>query len=227
MKFTGPFKDFLAFASKVFIFAITFYALTLVFLDGRPIEQMLGYLSILLTLLTALVYLIDIFLKAFRKPDRFLLSLVKQQLLVFWILVSSVYTFVLLPYLNDVDLFASTSPLPNLLIHYVIPFIVLIDYLIFAYKGKFTNFYLMINYIPLTLYVVFIYVYRAQGGLFYLAGNTYEYPYFFMNPNRVGWINVMLGFFAIFVITGVITWSVINVDQILGTQLSSLKNKRK
>jgi hypothetical protein len=227
MKLTGPLKDFLAFVSKVFIFAITFYALTLVFLDGGPFEQMLGYLSILLTLFTALVYLIDIFLKAFRKPDRFFLNLVKQQLLVFWILVSSVYTFVLLPYLNDVDLFGSISPLPNLLIHYLIPFTVLMDYLIFAYKGKFTKFYLVINYLPLILYVLAIYVYRAQGGLFYLAGNTYEYPYFFMNPNRIGWLNVMFVFFGIFVVTGVITWSVINVDQILGTQLSSLKNKRK
>jgi hypothetical protein len=227
MKFSGPLNDFLAFISKVLIFAIAFYALTLTFLDGGPIEQSLGYLSILLTLFTTLVYLGDIFLKAFRKSDRLFLTLVKQQLLVFWILVSSVYTFILLPYLNDVGLLISISPLPNLLIHYLVPLMVWMDYLIFAYKGKFTKFYLVINYLPLILYVLAVYMYQAQGGLFYLAGNTYEYPYFFMNPNRVGWIYVFFGYFGIFLITGVITWSVLNLDQILGTQLSISKNKRK
>ncbi len=91
----------------------------------------------------------------------------------------------------------------NILLHYVAPIFVLLDYLFFDIRGK----HRLISPIywavfPL-VYTVFVYVYSSFGGKFYIAGIVLDYPYFFYDIGELGilgvviWLAVILAAFII------------------------------
>ena len=60
---------------------------------------------------------------------------------------------------------------------YLLPFLILIDWLLFDSKGNFKNSFLLFACIPSALYVFIVYILKAIGDVRGFEG----YPYFFMN----------------------------------------------
>ena len=60
---------------------------------------------------------------------------------------------------------------------YILPFLVLLDWLLFDSKGNFNNKFILFACIPLWLYVIVVYTLKAIGNI----EGFYDYPYFFMS----------------------------------------------
>lgn len=108
---------------------------------------------------------------------------------------------------------AAGSSLPLILAHGVLPVLVLLDWLLFDYKGRYRA-------VDPLWWLVFPYVYYlitllvAQYGALYADGSLY--PYYLLNPDTVGWANVLANMVlmtALYLLFGYIYFA---VDRILG-----------
>lgn len=102
--------------------------------------------------------------------------------------------------------------------HLVVPILVISDYLIFGEKGNLKKNYPLIWSISLISYVIFDIIYVMLGGTFQ-DGSIY--PYFYMNIEKYGLLQVMINCFmiyALFVLYGVIV-------QIIDKKLGNLRTK--
>jgi len=102
-----------------------------------------------------------------------------------------VYNFVLVPF--------TTAPMfyigfVNFVTHAVAPVLAIINYFAFEKKGYYTPKHILVSMIfPAVYWVVFVSI----------GGRINWFPYFFMNPNSVGWVmvfvwlGILLGTFAL------------------------------
>jgi hypothetical protein len=81
----------------------------------------------------------------------------------------------------------------NLLMHYVTPTLVILDWLLFSPKRAFKLYDPLIWTIPPILYVIGLLVRAEIGGV--IVGVGSRFPYFFLNIDRIGW-DGMLGYVA-------------------------------
>lgn len=79
----------------------------------------------------------------------------------------------------------------NLIIHYITPIMAILHWLLFDKKGiyRFTDIFIWLA-IPI-MYLIFSLIYAEVGTSFFYNATT-RYPYFFINPDQVGWINVSI-----------------------------------
>ncbi len=66
---------------------------------------------------------------------------------------------------------------------YILPFLVLMDWLLFDSKGNFKNNFIFFAFIPIVLYGFTVYLLTAIGGI----TGFYDYPYFFMDLGSDEW----------------------------------------
>lgn len=94
-----------------------------------------------------------------------------------------IYHFVLLPgwRKKDPDCW---KPIDNLLVHYITPLLTVANWLVFAPKGSLNGLTCLWWLVLPVAYLVFAML-RAQLGN--IPGEDKRYPYFFMNPDRIGW----------------------------------------
>jgi hypothetical protein len=220
-------KRILSIGVEAIISVSSFYALSLIFMVSEPAYSMFGYLSVILTIVTAIGFSFMVLWSLFRTTQPGWLLAFRYQIVVYWNLIFLIYTFMLLPFLLDSNEPQTVNNLANTIIHIGLPMLVILDYLWFTAKGNLSKRYILLTWLPLAFYTGVIYYYRNQGGTFNLLGNQYDYPYFFMNPERIGFLNVILSFVGIFSLTALLGWVVYKLDEILATRLNLTKTKRK
>lgn len=119
-------------------------------------------------------------------------------------------------------------------LHYIIPTMVIIDWLIFDKKGFFKPFFPIIWTIPAILYSVYVYVSvlilnRSVGiekSFCYPISNCGSYPYPFFNMDANGIINTVATLLLLAVILLVIGYLMYGIDIIPG-KVSGLISSRK
>ncbi len=130
-----------------------------------------------------------------------------------------VYTISLQP--NDFFMDVKTASsdifrLSNILVHFVTPIMVILDYFLFDEKGYYKKYYAFIWIIFPALYPVYVFVYSHLGGRFFSIGGSEKYAYFFLDVDKIGVIGVtsyLLLFVACYL---ALSFLVIKIDRGLG-----------
>jgi len=97
-----------------------------------------------------------------------------------------VYHFILRPFILNENIDYQVMQLSDVLVHYLAPFMMLFDHLIFTKGNTFKKVDpLWWLFIPLG-YWLYTLLYAALGGIFILGDTISRYPYFFLNFESYG-----------------------------------------
>jgi hypothetical protein len=100
--------------------------------------------------------------------------------------------------------------LQNLLLHYIVPVMVIFDWILFDPKRTFSVFDpLYWLSIPI-IYAVFALIRAEVGGMLQVQGHPTRYPYFFLDIDEIGWsgmIVYVIIFALVFALLGYIIWA--------------------
>ncbi|WP_242855844.1 Pr6Pr family membrane protein [Ruminiclostridium josui] len=100
-----------------------------------------------------------------------------------------IYHFVLVPLYTSHDVNYSVLNWQNILVHYFVPIMTVLDWLLFDKKQNFRWFDPMLWIsIPIS-YFIFLIVRARIGGMIAIVQS--KYPYFFVDVDILGWINVL------------------------------------
>jgi hypothetical protein len=191
-----------------------------------PLEA-LSYFTTIINILTALFYglfIIELVLRKGRSP---LLRFFKQSLMVYLVMTMFIYSFVLIPYILEEQVNYQIFSGEDLLIHYLVPVAVLIDYVWFDEKGKLKSYYAFANIINFIFYGVYLFVYTLLGGRFHTGNNISLYPYFFLNVDRTGLYPVILICLSILLTVIFVGWVIYMIDHLVSIPLKLNQVKRK
>lgn len=153
--------------------------------QGRGMQQphvMLYFFTILTNILCALFFLFAVILQK-NAPA------MEGGLTTSILLVMLVFHFILLP---TSDFYQDEMGLNNLILHYIMPGMVMIDFLLFQKKANlrwYHPFYWSI--IPIA-YLGFVYIRAVLGEPFFTGYGMSSYPYFFLDVQQLGLTNVMI-----------------------------------
>lgn len=106
-------------------------------------------------------------------------------------------------FVYQIILLSNTGPSPYVgyelaeaFAHYIVPLLIMSDYAIFGEKGNLKRHYPYIWAITLKCYIIFEIIYVSLGGTF-IDGSIY--PYFYMNVDKYGLVQVMINCILIYV----------------------------
>lgn len=217
----------LSFLFKLFIFSLSALGVFLTVRDAAyPIEA-LSYFTTIINIFTALFYALFIIELVLRKTPRPWLRFLKQSLMVYLVMTMLVYSFILIPYIIEEQINYQIFSSKDLLIHYVVPISVLVDYVWFEEKGKIKLFYAFANVWNIIFYVMYLSLYISLGGRFHSGNNLSIYPYFFLNIEQIGLIPVVLICLSILIVVVFVGWVIYMIDQLISIPLKLSQAKRK
>ena len=132
------------------------------------------------------------------------------------LLTAIVYLITLLP--NNYPMYTvsngiTSKAIGNLLVHVVSPILVILDYIFLDEKGNFKMYYPWFWLIPPGIYVCFVYLFHAKGGLFYNIGGSKEFAYFFLDYNLIGIKEVVIWIIRIMLFILVLGYVLIFIDK--------------
>ena len=177
---------------------------------GSFSSNSLVYYTTLSNLLCFLFYILLIILNAANlekgdKVARVFFPHLKGAFTLMITITMMVYHFMLAGLYTDGDF---SFQLQNLILHYIVPIMVIFDWILFDPKQIFRRtdplYWLSI---PI-LYAVFSLIRAEIGGM--LPGRSTRYPYFFLDIDEIGWSGVLtyVALFAlVFAILGYVIWA--------------------
>ncbi len=220
-------KITLSFLFKLLVFSLSTLGVYLTVREAAyPIEA-LSYFTTIINIFTAFFYGLFVVELVLRKSLRPLLRFFKQSLMVYLILTMLVYSFILIPYITEQQIDYQIFSGKDLLIHYIVPLSVLVDYVWFEEKGKIKSFYAFANILNMIFYVTYLSFYISLGGRFHSGNNLTIYPYFFLNIEQVGIIPVILICLSILVVVVFVGWVIYMIDHLISIPLKLIQYKRK
>lgn len=212
-------KTAISFIFKLLVFSLSALGVYLIVKDSIYPLEVFSYYTTVVNMFTILLFaLLIILMVVGKKPNR-LVRFFKQSLMVQLILTLFIYSFVLIPYITEQQIDYQIFSIEDIIIHYVTPVAVLLDYAWFDEKGNFKVIDSVINLLSLLAYVMYLVVYGFFGGRFHTGGTISMYPYFFLNIDYVGvqpFIFICLAIVAVVLFIG---WVVYMVDQLVGVSL--------
>lgn len=115
----------------------------------------------------------------------------------------------------------------NILVHYVVPILVILDYFLFVPKGQYKSLYPLAWLVLPYAYFAFSMV-RAELSTrtFTGFGATSRYPYPFLDVDLYGWDKVLLIVLAVTVAFIALGYIVYVLDRLLGKNLSTSRKRR-
>jgi hypothetical protein len=100
-----------------------------------------------------------------------------------------IYHFILAPHYLSTSSGYNIFSWQNILVHYFVPIVTILDWIIFDEKSSFRWFNpIQWLIVPIT-YFIFILVRARIGGVILIMKS--QYPYFFIDVDVLGWINVL------------------------------------
>lgn len=105
------------------------------------------------------------------------------------IVIGMLSSMLVYQFLSVETLAQAPSVLGALLINYIVPILVLLDWALFDRKGRFRGSDPIVWLVVPYLYYTYVLV-RAFFGVVYLDGS--KYPYFFINADRLSWTQVLI-----------------------------------
>jgi hypothetical protein len=217
----------LSFLFKLIIFSLSTLGVYLTIKDAVYPTEALSYFTTIINIFTALCYVFFIIELVLRKGRSPLLRFFKQSLMVYLIITTVVYSFILIPFIVEEQISYQIFSGEDLLIHYVVPLAVLIDYVFFDEKGKLKSFYPLANVLNVVFYSSYLFFYVLLGGRFHFGDSISIYPYFFLNIERVGLYPVVLICLSIVAVVIFVGWVIYMIDQLVSIPIKINNAKRK
>lgn len=176
---------------RIFRLILIFSALaglTLQFLHSEKILATLSYYTVLSNLFVLLLFIYIVYLYDIKQqqiPTSY--SILKGSATVGIFLTFIIYHFVLRPVLISSGFEYSPYSISDLLVHYLVPIMTLLDYLLFDEKGNYQKSFIKFWMIFPIAYVVYVYLYGGLGGTFPSYDYESSFPYFFLDYQTYGW----------------------------------------
>lgn len=206
------------FLSKLIVFIVSGYGLFLIFTAYQlPIEAA-AYFTTQVNILVFVAYFYYLIRLRFFKRKSRRNVFVKQALLVYVLITMIIYAFVIVPFILNNEINYQVGSLEDIIIHFVTPILVSVDYLLFDIKGKFRKRNIISIFLFPLFYLAYIYVYVSLGGRFTLGGESF-FPYFFLNYEVYGIENTALYLSGLILFIIFIGWFTYVVDEILKHKL--------
>ncbi len=210
------------FSFRIFVILGISLGLTLTLTLGGNFWQMLTFYTVQSNILNWLIFVILVvrdFLQLRQRelhPPGRLLSLAKHSFMMGVMVTMLVYHFVLRPYIEQSGLPYDTLGPGDLLVHYFIAIMAVLDYLLFDEKGKFKLWDpLLWALLPLA-YLAFIFIYTNAGGSFLNYFGNSESPYFFLSIKTLGLVGVARWVGGITAIFLTVAYGLVGLDYLLG-----------
>jgi len=216
-------KNLFSLIFKLLILTVTALGIYLTLEDANHLIETLSYFTSFVNVMTGILYIFFLVQLVFKKSESNWIRFFKQTLIVFLALTTIVYSFVLIPYIVDFQIEYVIFSLKDIIIHYAVPFLVILDYAFFDSKGKLKPSYMGGNLFTLSVYVFYLFAYISLGGRFHFNGNETIYPYFFLDVQTLGVETFSWIAFSILVVVMILSWVVYIVDHILGVPLNDKK----
>jgi hypothetical protein len=203
---------------KFLILGVSFYGLYLTLSSSVDAIETLSYFTTQVNVLVFLSYFYYLIRLTFFKKKQRRNVFVKQGLLVYGLITTIVYSFLLIPYILNNQIDYEVGSLKDIILHYVVPFALFVDYGLFDLKGKFRrrNLPLLLGY-PI-VYLGYIYAFVYFGGRFDLGGGSI-FPYYFLDYETYGILTTSLMTGGIFFLILFLGWLTYIVDDIVKHQL--------
>ncbi|MFZ9197466.1 MAG: Pr6Pr family membrane protein [Bacilli bacterium] len=216
-------KNVFSLLFKLLILTITALGIYLTLEDANHLLETLSYFTSFVNVMTGILYIFFLMQLVFKKVESNWIRFFKQTLIVFLALTTIVYSFVLIPYIVDFQIEYVIFSLKDIIIHYAVPLLVILDYAFFDSKGNLKPSYIGGNLFTLSAYVFYLFAYISLGGRFHLNGNETIYPYFFLDVQTLGVETFSWIAFSILGVVMILSWVVYIVDHILGVPLTDKK----
>jgi hypothetical protein len=191
---------------KLIGFGLVVFGISINLIGSANAIELISYFTMMVNTVIAVIFIIEIlFFFKIIKINPNLFKIVKGSSISAAILMLIVYQFILIPYMRANVTTYQVYSLKDLFIHYVSPILILIDYVLFDEKGRFTfkDGLYFVNY--LLAYSTYTLIYILLGGRFYISGKASIYPYFFLNIETQGLaltLMIMFAIIATYMITG-------------------------
>lgn len=161
---------------------------------GEMRWYVLNYYTLLSNLLCLIFFIFLLIVNVRRDKVKHAVRLIASRgegAVVFCITVTMlIYNFVLAPIQFSMGNGDKVYSISNLLVHYIVPTLVILDWLLFDAKGVFKKYDPFLWIIIPYLYFIYI-VIRAQfAGV--IPGTSSSYPYRFINADLLGWDRVFV-----------------------------------
>ena len=172
------------------------------------------YYTNLSNLLVAMFYLIRTVVRILRTYDGFFGKIIFSELWFYSVtmcifLTFGIFHFVLVPQLkkapSDSGEFKFLHSFSNYIVHYIVPLLSLLNWLIFAKKEEMSYSWALIWTVIPWIYVVYAMIMGAKGKI--IERTDSAYPYDFMDVSRHGWKIVVRNcalVAVVFVLTGLL-----------------------
>ena len=164
---------------RLIAFAISVTCIVLCMFDCPRFGELFSYF----TIQSNVMCLITLFLSIRKEPP----ALMRGLAMVCITLTFLVYHTMLRPADFTLTNLGNLKNISNLFAHYLVPFCVWIDYLLFCPKGQMRRFYpLKWLCYPLLYLAYILLVYKPLGGTFVVEGELCRVPYFFLDAAKIG-----------------------------------------
>lgn len=189
------------------------------------IQLLLSYytmLSNLLCLVAFILFLIGDF-KQYNYRESDLYYAMKGMIVITILVTCIVYATTLLPkgFSMNVESEGIAKQIGNLLVHFISPILVLIDYFLWDEKGNFKFFYPIIWLFFPIQYVCYVYLHKAGGGHFYSIGGSRDFGYFFLDYREIG-VKGVIGWISVIVLGIILVgYILVGIDKRLAKNKSS------
>jgi hypothetical protein len=121
--------------------------------------------------------------------------------------------FVYIGLLGDITSIKFWNSIGNLLRHVIVPILFIVDWLIFDEHNTISILDPIKAFIMPLIYVVYILIYGAIYSA--VTDEQFEYPYFFLNVNKLGYGGVFLWVLVLVLVFGVIGYIMFLYDKIV------------
>ena len=178
---------------KSILVGFALFGLILQFARSTSFLQTFSYYTVQSNL-WVLIFFTIILMFEFRKvPWNHPFTMMVKYMLSIGIFVTFlIYHFLLRPTLGEGSSQFTVGGLNDLLVHYVVPLMTMLDYFLFDQKGKMKWFQAPFNLIQPIDYVFYIWFYALLGGRFVFGDSVSQVPYFFLDTNRFGFDGVLI-----------------------------------
>ena len=143
--------------------------------------------------------------------------IVKGTMVISILLTGIIYQIGLLPNNFKMDALSNyqITDIANLILHFLAPILVLMDYIIFDEKGHFKIYYPLFWLSFPIFYLIYVYVYGNLGGSFFNIGGSDKYAYFFLDYEVIGYIGVLRWCILILIGIEVLSYLLVFIDWLI------------
>ncbi len=181
---------------------------------GEVRHNFFRYYTNLSNLLTAMFYLFRLVIRIRGSYDGFFGKILFSELWFYSVTMSifltfGIFHFVLYPAMkkspSESDEFRFLHSFSNYCVHYIVPLLSLLNWLIFAKKAELSYAWALIWIVIPWIYVVYAMIMGARGKI--IEGTDSAYPYDFLDVSRHGWKTVVRNcvlVMVVFVLSGLL-----------------------